>query len=347
MSGFSSTVRWMCRMRCRKKFVDLQKMMKLKPILANWTGAYPCQELLQKLIPIFPSLPASPILNDNRCHLVRKLVQARPQLLMPGASELRAGYERCSRHHHHHHHHHDPSKIPSKSHLQSSEIADRRLHFEHRIGVHSKLLQHWDVPDSRMFRTAWGSPQMTKRNHWEWWHDQRLQRVIGWLPNLVPFFSAWENHGVLRYQLKVEHPNPWRHDGFQWSKSQFSKRKKLRIWKTGIRGSLKNPAAFWHSQNTKKNPMSPTCQLTYFGDGRIPYLWAQALRETPEKLRWSDQPCPTWPLANLGPIFCAKLCARVLAKDLGGFLLVPNQGKGDFFTLEWLLENVVKVEECM
>lgn len=49
---FSSTVRWMCRMRCRKKFVDLQKMMKLKPILANWTGAHPCQELLQKLIPM-------------------------------------------------------------------------------------------------------------------------------------------------------------------------------------------------------------------------------------------------------------------------------------------------------
>ena len=106
-------------------------------------NSFPCLTRFRHVSHIFPSLPASPILNDNGCHLVRKLVEARPQLPTPGASELRAlwlraapaGYERCSRHHHHHHHHHhhDPSKKSSKSHLESSEIADRRLHFEHLL----------------------------------------------------------------------------------------------------------------------------------------------------------------------------------------------------------------------
>ena len=47
---------------------------------------------------------------------------------------------------------------------------------------------------------------------------------------------------------------------------------------------------------------------------------------------------PTWPLANLGPIFCAKLCARVLAKDLGMFFLCQAGKKGgrvDFPLERW------------
>lgn len=96
-------------------------------------------------------------------------------------------------------------KNSSKSHLESSEIADRRLHFfntswsSFQTSPTLRCSGLEDVPD------CLGQPTNDPSNHWEWWHDQRLQRVIGWLPNLVPFFSAWENHGVLRYQLKVEH----------------------------------------------------------------------------------------------------------------------------------------------
>ena len=154
-------------------------------------------------------------------------------------------------------------KNSSKSHLESSEIADRRLHFfntswsSFQTSPTLRCSGLEDVPD------CLGQPTNDPSNHWEWWHDQRLQRVIGWLPNLVPFFSAWENHGVLRYQLKVEHQTltSW------W----FPMLSKVSFLNGKTQGSEKRVSeALWKSRclltfPPKKKNDDSNHQLTYFG----------------------------------------------------------------------------------